>query len=89
MAVIVPQVTPAQPAPESVHVTAVLVVPVTVAVNCCCPLVITTADVGEMVTLIADADWMTTVADADLVGSATDVAVTVTIADVGTVAGAV
>jgi hypothetical protein len=85
----VPHVTPVQPAPESVQVTATLVVPVTVAVNCCCAPVVTAADVGEMVILIADADWMTTVADADLVGSATDVAVTVAIANVGTVAGAV
>jgi hypothetical protein len=87
--VIVPQATPVHPAPESVQVTALLVVPVTVAVNCCCAPVITDAVVGEMVTLTADADWMTTVADADLVGSATDVAVTITIADRGTVAGAV
>jgi hypothetical protein len=34
---IVPHAAATQPAPETVHVTAVLDVPVTLAENCCCP----------------------------------------------------
>ena len=36
-----PQDEPEQPVPETVHFTAVFVVPVTFAVNCCCPLTLT------------------------------------------------
>ena len=60
--------------PVAVQVTAVLLLPVTVAVNCCVAPVISEAVVGEMVTATRET---VTVAEADLVGSATLVAVTV------------
>jgi len=44
--VIVPQPDPMHPGPESVQVTAVLVVPDTLAVNCCVLLVVTVALAG-------------------------------------------
>ena len=59
--------------------TAVLELPVTVAVNCCIPPVKSEADVGLMLT---DTSVTLTVADADLVVSATLVAVTVKVPDV-------
>jgi hypothetical protein len=47
---IVPQADPAQPGPLTLQVTAVFVVPVTTSAKCCCPLTVTTALVGEIVT---------------------------------------
>ena len=61
--------------PVALHVTLVLVVPVTVAVNCCVPPVASDAEVGLIVT--ATGTVTVTVAEADLVVSATLVAVTV------------
>jgi len=69
--------------PVADHVTAVLLLPVTVAVNCCVPPVCNEADVGLMLT---ETSMTVTVAEADLVLSATLVAVTV---NVPAVAGAV
>ena len=63
--------------------TAVLLVPATVAVNCCVPPVKRGAEVGLILTETKDT---VTVADADLVVSAALVAVTV---NVPAVAGAV
>jgi len=60
--------------PVADQVTAVLLLPVTVAVNCCVAPVISEAVVGEMATETA---VTVTVAEADLVVSATLVAVTV------------
>ena len=57
------------------QVTAVLLVPVTVAENCCVPPVRSEADVGD--TEIATGAATVTVAEADLVVSAALVAVTV------------
>ncbi len=57
------------------HVTEVLVLPFTVAVNCCVALVTTVADVGLMLTLTPDVT--VTVALAFFVESALLVAVTV------------
>ena len=57
------------------QVTAVLLVPVMVAVNCCVPPVRSEVDVGD--TEIATGAATVTVADADLVVSAALVAVTV------------
>ena len=57
--------------------TAVLLEPVTVAVNCCVPLVCSEAEVGESVTATTGAAVTVTVADADLVLSAELVAFTV------------
>jgi hypothetical protein len=63
---------------------------VTVAVNACDPLVCTVAVVGESVTVIPAAKAvMVIVAEADFVASLTEVAVSVTVAGVGTAAGAV
>ena len=59
----------------------------TVAVNCFCRPTFTVAEVGEMLTATGKAT--VTMADADFDGSARDVAVTVTRAGVGRVAGAV
>jgi hypothetical protein len=83
----VPQPLPEQPAPLRLHVTAVFVVFITVAVNCCVFPATTCAPVGEMLT--ATGGRMVTVADADLVLSATEVAVTITCAGLGTVLDAV
>ncbi len=56
------------------QVTAVLLEPLTLAVNCCVPPVSSEAEVGEIVTATAPT---LTVADTDLVLSATLVAFTV------------
>jgi hypothetical protein len=85
--VIVPQAAPEHPVPETLQVTAVLVVPVTAAVNCCWPPRKILADDGDTET---DTGATTvTVAEADLDKSACDVAATVTVAGLGTAAGAV
>jgi ribosomal protein S9 len=83
----VPQVAPLHPAPLTLQVTAVFLVPVTVAVNCCCSPAKTLAVVGEIVTTTGG--MMVTIALADFVVSATEVAVTVTCGGLGTAAGAV
>lgn len=75
--------------PDKLHVTAVFVVPVTVAVNCCWLLVDTCAVEGDTETETEEAAVITTLAEADFVESATDVAVTVASAGLGTVEGAV
>jgi len=62
--------------PVADQVTAVLLEPVTVAVNCCVPLVSIDTEVDEMVTETTGA-LTVMVADADLVLSATPVAFTV------------
>jgi hypothetical protein len=59
------------------QVTAVLLEPLTVAVNCCVPLVRIEAEMGEMLTETTVAALTVTVADADFVLSAMLVAVTV------------
>jgi len=62
---------------------------VTVAVNCCCVLTGTEAVVGLMETEMGTGvALMVMVAGADFELSATEVAVSVTVAGVGTVAGA-
>jgi hypothetical protein len=82
-----PQVAPEQPLPLTLQATAVFVVFVTAAVNCCVFPAITCAAVGEIVIATG---WRTvTIADADLVESAIEVAETVTCAGLGTVPGAV
>jgi hypothetical protein len=64
--------------PVADHVTAVLLEPVTVAVNCWLPLVWILEEVGVTETDTGGGCVVTvTLADADLVGSATLVAVTV------------
>ena len=83
---IVPHAAPVQPAPETLQDTAVFVVPATVAVNCCLAPVTSVTGVGLTPTATGT---MVTVADAELVARAWLVAVMVTVAGVGTVAGAV
>jgi hypothetical protein len=64
----------------------VFVVPLTVAVNCRCPLSVNVTVVGERVTKIGG--MIVTVAVLDLVASAIEVAVTKTCAGFGIAAGA-
>lgn len=73
----------------SVHVTAVLEVFVTVAVNCCVPFTVTEGVGGATETEIGGAAVTVIVAEAALVESVTEVAVIVTVGLAGTVAGAV
>jgi hypothetical protein len=81
----------AESVPKPVHdqVTAVLAVPVTVAVNCWVWPPPSKADVGEIATDIAAGGFSVTVADADLVGSLVEVADTVAVEVAVMVAGAV
>jgi hypothetical protein len=83
----VPHAVPEQPAPATLQVTPVIVVPVTLAANCCpCPAAIC-AEVGEMLTAIC---WtIVAVAVLDFVESATEVAVMKTNEGDGGVDGAV
>jgi len=75
--------------PLTAQVTVVLVVFVTVAVNDCVPPDAgTVALVGVTVMPTGGAGVMVTCADPERVGSSTDVALTVTVAGVGTVKGA-
>ena len=87
VAVIFPQLEPAQPVPETLQDTDVFELPVTCAENCPEAEGASLAEVGEMVTLTSGT--MVTVALADLVGSATDVAVTEKKGGFGGTAGAV
>lgn len=82
-----PQAAPVQPAPETLHVTLVLVLPVTVALNCWWAPATTLALVGEIVT--ATGGMMVTVAAADRLESAVEATLTVTWAGDGTEEGAV
>jgi hypothetical protein len=85
--VVLPPVTP-----FTCQVTAVLVVFCTVAVKACDAAVATLAVPGEIEILTGvgeEDEVMVTVAEADLVVSACETAVTVTVAGLGTVAGAV
>jgi hypothetical protein len=86
-AVIVPQLEPLQPPPETLHETVVFALPVTAAENCRVAEGPSFAEVGE----IAMLTWGTTVtaALADLDESATDVAVSEKNAGFGGTAGAV
>ena len=63
--------------PVADQVTAVFVLPVTVAVNCCVPPVCSDADVGLMLTATGGGAVTLTLAEADFVLSAALVAVTV------------
>src|SRR5271157_4119133 len=85
----VPQDGATQPIPVMLHVTAVLLVPVTVAVNCCCAPVFTEMLFGATVTAIGIGEVIVTVAEPDMVGYASNVAVTATSGGLGTLAGAV
>ena len=62
--------------PVADQVTVVLLEPVTVAVNCCVPLVSSEAEAGEIVIETTGGELTVTAAEADLVLSAMLVAVT-------------
>ena len=84
----VPQAVPEQPEPDRAHVTPLFAVSLlTVAVKFCVEPVETLAVEGDTATLIA-APVMVIAAEDDFVLSATDVAVSVTVAGEGAVAGA-
>ena len=76
--------------PFTCHVTAVLVVPVTVAIKTCKVPVLTWVTAGFVLTVTATFGLAVMVAwaDPEIVPSACDVAVIVTVAGVGIVAGA-
>jgi hypothetical protein len=78
-----------QLAPVICHVTPVMVVPLTLATNCCRRPTDTVACAGDTVTATSEVEPRITEALAEAVRSASDVAVTVTTFDVGVVAGAV
>jgi hypothetical protein len=84
-----PQADPEQPVPATVHCTDVLVLPVTVAENCCFPPRLSRTVDGETETDTDVSGSMTIVAEADFVGAASEVAVTTTFAGLGMTAGAV
>lgn len=84
---IVPHALPEHPAPLTLQVTVVSVVPVTTALNCCFVPMTTRADCGE--TLTATGGAIVTVADDDFELSAFEVAVTITCAGFGTFDGAI
>jgi len=83
---IVPHDVALQPAPCTIHVTAVFDVPTTDAVNCCVAPVATEKLLG--VTVTATTDTMVTVADADLLAAAILVATTLTLGGEGATIGA-
>ena len=86
-----PQAAPLQPVLESAHVTPLAAEsPWTVAVNCWIAPIVKSAFVDDSATEMAGAGAINvTVVAADFVPSAIEVAVTVTVAGVGTVVGAV
>jgi hypothetical protein len=83
-----PQAAPLQPTPLTFQVTAVLEVPVTLALKGCMLAVTTEAFVGLRLNKTATAVTIVTLAEADLLGSATLVALTVTDGGEGTLIGA-
>ena len=85
----VPHAAATHPVPDTVQLTAVLELPVTLAVNCCCPVVAIVAEPGETVTPIVAGNPIVTVALPDPVEPRSEVATTVTTSGVGAVEGAV
>jgi len=81
-----PQAAPVQPEPETLHVTAVLTVPLTLALNCCVAPAFRVVVAGVIATLTGG---MVTLADADFEASACETAETVTVFGLGATAGAV
>jgi hypothetical protein len=86
-ALIDPQVVPEQPAPATLQVTFVLVVPVTMSMNCCVWPTVTRAAAG--VTSTTMGTTIVTDAEAEVDPLTALVAVTVTVAGLGATAGAV
>ena len=67
---IVPHAVPEQPVPATDQVTALFVLPETVALNCCCPPTFTWAEVGDTCTDTEAAEIKMILADTDFVESA-------------------
>ena len=86
---IVPQSAPPQPKPVTLQTTAVLLVPVTAALNCCCAPVLSWTLAGDTATATGDDETMDTVADPEMETLDNEVAVTRTVTGLGGVAGAV
>ena len=82
-----PHAAPEQPAPATLQVTPAIVVPVTLAANCCSWPAAIWVELGEMLTAICSA--IVAVAVLDFVESATEVAVMKTKEGDGGVDGAV
>ena len=82
----IPHVAPEHPEPVADQVTLVFELPVTLALNCWATPTATEGFCGDTVT--ATTEFMVTAAAADFVASATLVAVTLTAAGAGAVAGA-
>ena len=89
MPVIVPHVDAAQPTPLKPQLTAVLLEPLTAAVNCCRVPMLRDGSLGETVTLMAVGAAMVTIVDPEIAPFESEVAVTVTVFGLGTVVGAV
>jgi hypothetical protein len=87
--VIVPQVDPTHPVPVNPQVTAVLLEPVTVAVNCCLAPTLSDGPLGETVTTILFGATMVTTVEPVIDPFESEVALTVTTLGLGAVAGAV
>jgi hypothetical protein len=88
VAEIAPQSDPTQPVPLRLQVTAVLLDPVTLEVNCCWPPTPIDTSVGEIPTEIL-LDTIVAVVDPVIAAFETEVAVTVTLLGLGIVDGAV
>lgn len=89
LALIVPVAAAPPVTPFTCQITAVFVVFVTVATNCCVNPTCTAGDLGLIATLMAAGAVTVTVAAPAFVVSACEIAVTVTVPPVGTFAGAV
>src|SRR5262249_505847 len=87
--VMVPQEPETQPVPETLQVTAVFDLPVTVALNCCVPFTAIVREAGEIETPTPPPEPMVTTAAPICDGSNKLVAVTLTVPGLGAVRGAV
>ena len=89
MEVIAPQSEPVQPVPLNPQVTAVLLDPVTVAVNCCFAPALSDASEGVTATPMEVGATIFTAVEPEMAPFASDVALTVTVFGEGAAAGAV
>jgi hypothetical protein len=85
----VPHSDPTQPIPLRLQVTAVLLVPVTLALNCCCDPALTDGLLGVTATVMLLGATIVAVVEPVIAPFESEVAVTVTLFGLGAVAGAV